>query len=123
MDYESLYSTATQALNTQLEINVQLKAEGKDAIKYIVTLRTEIKDLKAELNELHGDKDHPENYCHLCGGKNIIWYADNELWNEVVDKPELICCPLCFVKLAENKGIVPTAWRLSREGDVIEVKS
>ena len=78
------------------------------------------KGLKERIKELEGDKEHPENYCHLCGGKNISWYVDNELWNEVTKSeviPGGICCPLCFVKLAEKKGIKPTAWRLSREGD------
>lgn len=67
-----------------------------------------------------GDESHPENHCHLCSGKNIIWYADNDLWNEVVEDHNLICCPLCFVKLAKKKGI-DTAWRISREGDEPEV--
>ncbi|GAG96755.1 unnamed protein product, partial [marine sediment metagenome] len=30
-------------------------------------------------------KEHPEDYCHICGGKNIVWFADNDLWNKVVD--------------------------------------
>lgn len=72
------------------------------------------------IKELEGDKEHPENYCHLCGGKNISWYADNELWNEVTKSETIlggICCPLCFVKMAEKKSIKPPTWRLSREGD------
>ncbi len=72
------------------------------------------------IREFEGTKEHPENYCHLCGGKNISWYVDNELWNEVTKSeiiPGGICCPLCFVKMAEKKGIKPPAWRLSREGD------
>lgn len=74
-----------------------------------------------QIKQLKGDKDHPEYYCHICGGKNITWYADNELWNQVVVDIGIICCPLCFVKLAEQKGIKPTAWRLSRECDEPEV--
>lgn len=74
-----------------------------------------------KLLKLVGDKDHPEHYCHICGGKNIVWYVVNELWNKVVADLSLICCPLCFVKLAEKKGLKPTAWRLSQECDSPEV--
>lgn len=62
-------------------------------------------------------KRHPEDYCHICGGPNIVWFADNDLWNKVVVDRGLICCPLCFVKLAITKGIKPTSWRLSMDGD------
>lgn len=63
-------------------------------------------------------KKHPEDYCHLCNGPNITWFADNDLWNKVVADKGLICCPICFVKMAEAKGICPTAWRLREEEDV-----
>jgi hypothetical protein len=64
---------------------------------------------------------HPEDYCHICSNENITWYADNDLWNKVMDKREEICCPVCFVKIAESKGIRPTAWRLSVENDTPEI--
>lgn len=73
------------------------------------------------LEQLSGNTKHPENYCHLCGGKNINWYADNELWNRVVDSPAMIICPICFVKMAEQKNVKPTSWRISQEGDAPEV--
>jgi hypothetical protein len=69
------------------------------------------------IEEKVGETRHPEDYCHICGFDNIVWYADNDLWNKVMDKREEICCPVCFVKFAESKGIRPTAWRLSVEGD------
>jgi len=62
-------------------------------------------------------KEHPEDYCHICGGKNIVWFADNNLWNKVVDNKGLICCPICFIEMAKKKGIDPTAWRISEDGD------
>ncbi len=62
-------------------------------------------------------KRHPEDYCHICQGKNIVWSADNDLWNKVVDNKGLICCPICFVSLAKKKGIKPTVWRISQDGD------
>lgn len=85
-----------------------------------VSLRLIAGEVK-KLLKLQGDKRHPEGYCHICGGKNITWYVVNELWNKVVADLSLICCPLCFVKLAEKRGIKPTAWRLSQECDSPEV--
>jgi len=80
----------------------------------------EIDRMTAENKKLKGKKDHPEHYCHKCGGKNISWYVDNNLWNEVIGSGGILC-PLCFVSIAEEKGINPIAWRLSREGDEPEV--
>lgn len=60
-------------------------------------------------------KPHPEDYCHKCNGKNITWYASNELWNAVMPDNQRgeILCPICFVKLAEERGLKPCAWRIS----------
>jgi len=71
----------------------------------------------AALRELQGDRNHPEHYCHRCGGR----YADNSLWNRVVEDRGEILCPLCFVELAIAKGVDPTAWRISGEGDSSEI--
>lgn len=49
-------------------------------------------------------KSHPENYCHQCGSKNVIWYAPNELWNELCESWEIIC-PKCFQERADERGI------------------
>ena len=50
---------------------------------------------------------HPEDYSHICGIENPVWYADNEPWNLVVNSVwhstlDHICCPTCFVKLFEK---------------------
>ena len=56
---------------------------------------------------------HPEDYCHRCGLQNACWYAPSPLWNAVMgDSGQGIVCMLCFVEIAEAKGIVK-AWRLS----------
>lgn len=62
-------------------------------------------------------KEHPEDFCDKCKRPNIVWYADNDLWNAVVGDDWSILCPICFVKLAEEKGISCTSWRVSREDD------
>lgn len=53
---------------------------------------------------------HPEDYCQQCGGKNVIWSANNELWNMVMGGPEGIVCPQCFQYLGKLKG-VPVIFR------------
>ena len=63
---------------------------------------------------------HPEDFCDLCGSRNIVWYADNDLWNLVVEKKYhrgVIWCPICFVEIAEKQGVHCTSWRISRDAD------
>lgn len=48
---------------------------------------------------------HPEDYCQQCGGKNIVWSADNDLWNKVIGSPNGIICPQCFEKKAEESAV------------------
>lgn len=68
-----------------------------------------------EMERLRGATDgHPEDYCHRCGGRNIGWYADSDLWNRF-DPPESIICPICFVIEAEAKGVTTPAWRVAPE--------
>lgn len=58
---------------------------------------------------------HPEDYCHECGRPNICWFAQNDLWNQVMDDRGSIVCPICFVNKAEEQGIKPPtegAWEL-----------
>mgnify|MGYP001595234074 FL=1 len=64
--------------------------------------------------------EHPEDYCHRCGGPNITWSAPSPLWNQVmrggdingVDKFNGIVCPICFVQLAEDAGVAEL-WQLT----------
>jgi hypothetical protein len=66
---------------------------------------------------LGGTDDHPEHRCDKCGGRNITsWYADSDVWNQVAGEYNILC-PMCFCELAKGIGILPTAWRLSQEGD------
>lgn len=48
---------------------------------------------------------HPEDYCHICLGDNILWYAENDLFNKVNGSGNGIMCPKCFLKMASDKGI------------------
>ena len=107
-------------------------AYGEPPLTEVVRLRAELAQREEQLaakeqesqrlRRLDGNDDHPENRCDRCGGRNLHnWYADNEVWNEVVPERGAIVCPICFAIMAEEKGIHPTAWRLSREGDGPEV--
>jgi hypothetical protein len=60
---------------------------------------------------------HPESTCHKCGGPNCTWFVKSELWNRIVrshGEPEILC-PVCFVALAEARGVTPPAWELVPE--------
>ena len=71
-----------------------------------------VRHLLEELRKLRGGDDHPEHRCDRCGGRNIVWHADSDLWNRVADEFSILC-PICFVELAKEKGIEPTSWLLS----------
>jgi hypothetical protein len=59
--------------------------------------------------------------CRDCGTTdNIVWSAENVLWNEVMSYPDppkhgdpggILCIP-CFVKRVEVAGLKPVGWRL-----------
>jgi len=89
-----------------------------------MTILKAARSLAYEIDRLTGKDDHPEHRCERCGGRNIVWYADNAVWNKIVRahfEKEPMLCPLCLAELAEEQGDAPTAWRLSREGDLPEV--
>ncbi len=77
---------------------IKIARENLDAIRELIT-QIEISEPKEEIS------DHPEATCQACGGRNINWYADNTLFNEVNGSPNGIVCPECFRKAAEAKGI------------------
>jgi hypothetical protein len=57
---------------------------------------------------------HPEDVCQQCAGNNVVWFADNEIWNAVVGGPGILC-PSCFVQFADAKGYHKGAWKLIPE--------
>lgn len=80
-------------------------------------LRKMIREQQAKidrLQKLEGTDDHPEHRCDRCRGRNITWYTDSALWNRVARKWGILC-PICFVEIAEEMKIIPTAWQLSLE--------
>lgn len=66
------------------------------------------------LAQAEATAQHPEDYCHKCGGPNVVWFAPNSLWNKSVreaNQPEILC-PVCFVRLAEAAG-VQAVWEVA----------
>jgi len=61
-----------------------------------------------------GDRGEGDT-CRRCGGPDVVWFAPNDLWNRVNGSPNGILCPTCFVRTAEERGVVPTVWCLSPE--------
>lgn len=58
---------------------------------------------------------HPEDFCHRCGVRNIVWSVESRWWNLAVEQLGLargaILCPACFLEGFELvKG--ETSWTL-----------
>ena len=67
---------------------------------------------------------HPEAVCHDCGGANVVWFAPNNLWNQVVrksNKADPILCPRCFILRATAAGICD-AWTVLPETELTELR-
>lgn len=51
---------------------------------------------------------HPEDYCHRCGARNMVWFTSADLWKVATAAwaaetgREGICCPACFADLHEQ---------------------
>lgn len=84
---------------------------SSDAIRNLVKAGALIAAEIDRLQRLKGNP-HPKECCQKCGRENIVWFTDNETWNEVMGDDGGILCPVCFVRAAEGKGFIPTAWRL-----------
>lgn len=53
-----------------------------------------------------------EGLCMECGKEHPVWFADNELWNEVVRRPDgsdrwPFLCPTCFTVKSVEAGVDP----------------
>lgn len=60
--------------------------------------------------------DKMNENCQRCGGRNMTWFIDSDIWNRVMKQYlYTIVCPVCFAKLAESNGIQCTGWQLVPE--------
>ena len=69
----------------------------------------------------HGWLDiHPEDFCHRCGTRNMLWYATRDDWDAATSAwatetgREGICCPQCFAELHKEQTGESTIWGLTR---------
>ena len=59
-----------------------------------------------------------EMSCDRCGDHHgVIWFAPSDIWNAVMREGDQgnpdeypFCCPICFMQLAEERGIDTTGW-------------
>lgn len=56
---------------------------------------------------------HPEDFCHRCGRRNVSWYADSAIWNEIHGGSGPIWCPVCFATAYEQQTGQRVSWRLA----------
>ena len=62
----------------------------------------------AQQRELGWPGMHPEDFCHLCGLRNPIWFVSRKDWLIGTTKwaaetgREGICCPTCFQGMYET---------------------
>jgi hypothetical protein len=49
--------------------------------------------------------------CQDCGGRNVVWFTDSPIWNQVMGGEEGLLCPTCFIVRAHRAGMAPI-WRL-----------
>lgn len=63
------------------------------------------------------ESDQPtEGHCERCRREYPVWCAPNEIWNRVVRDEHFLCMD-CFARLAEERGLKPTAWIVNPESD------
>ena len=66
---------------------------------------------------------HPEDFCHVCGHRNPVWWTSLEVWSEVFEGHNGIVCPSCFTTLHEASTGDRCCWELSvshRSGETVE---
>lgn len=51
-----------------------------------------------------------ELLCQRCDEEYPVWFCRSEIWNKVHREDEHFLCLTCFAILAEERGLVPTAW-------------
>jgi hypothetical protein len=56
-----------------------------------------------------------ELLCQKCHRDYTVWFTDNPLWNSVAAEHFHFLCMDCFALMAEEQGVMPTAWYLTLE--------
>lgn len=58
-------------------------------------------------------RNHPEDWCQRCWGRNRVWFVQSELWNAYHSTFSVLCID-CFIILARERGYDPV-WELRPE--------
>ena len=67
---------------------------------------------------------HPEDYCHRCGARNMLWFADRDVWLAATAAlasetgREGIFCPQCFADLHSEQTGKRAIWKLVPDDSV-----
>ncbi len=110
----SLAALAALAIKIGAHISIQAIDGDGEIAGEVCLFGDDIGALKAILEALQTPSaPHPEDICQRCSGPNVVWFADNDVWNAVIGSPNGIICPICFVREAEAKGF-QRAWHLTQ---------
>lgn len=71
----------------------------------------------------HVPAEDAEMWCERCGRRHgVVWFAPSEIWNAVMregdrGKPDEygMCCPICFMQLADERGVGSGMWEVRAE--------
>lgn len=59
--------------------------------------------------------DDGDSRCKECGRPNVVWFADNTIWNAVMGDGHGVLCPTCFALRADQHLPSRPIWRLTTE--------
>lgn len=112
---QSLYESAgEEAERSWDEIPENVREEWRgDALGVLEaalpSMLDSIRDAAGEIERLR---------CDACGEDYLlVWYAPNDLWNQINGGPTGKKCPLCFERACEEAGLL-LVWRAHRPGEI-----
>lgn len=103
---------AGSATMLHLEIQDKVRKEG------MITVSVEGDGVSRKFRVRDEDRLPGDTVCKECGGKNVVWFADSPLWNEVMDptnERHITLCPPCFMRRADSMTPRVNVWRVSKE--------
>lgn len=108
-----------QKYNAKYMVRTDPPEEARPDIDYSKVAHVDLRDI--ERQRILGWPDfHPENFCHRCGNRNIVWCVDSDRFNLAIGAPngidnqwQGIICIACFVELHEEATGLTCCWLLS----------
>jgi len=63
-------------------------------------------NLKRQVPRRDSLEEWPCETCYRCGDRNVIGFEiEDDIWMEVVGDPDVVLCPSCFDRAAQDKGV------------------